>query len=312
MDNSYGRCGKPRIHRSERQVHACEVAGESRHDFRVSRRIVCLSTIPRRKMSCFACVGHWSCKYRRDTPSPLALSSAALAALGRRLEDVVARRHGRRWGQVGHKDRHANTRASIRHSAASVRLKMALLLLTCLASVQLFVLVANLPPRAFGATGLVLSSTTGNAPTGFPQGVAASTALAYSQKQIDDTPRPGLHISAPPAVVAWLLTRDQPCHDATMFLAHISAWSVPPGCYGRIYRPDPRKYQAEVAFGDCAWWVEVLHRPNMLSRGHYHQGTMSKPGAIAVLSPGVQGAGQTGHYAQVIAIAPDSIGLKVA
>ncbi len=262
-------------------------------------------------MQRFVRAGHWSCGCRWDALTLVARPSLALAAVGQWVEDVVARHHGRWWGQVGHKDRGASVRASTRHNAASVRLNMALLLLACLASVQLCVFVANLPPHALGATEIVLSRTAGNGATGFPQGVAALAALADAQMpKVDDTPRPWLHIVVPPSMTAWLLTQNQPCHAATMFLAHISAWTVPPGCYSRIYRPDPGKYRAEVAFGTCTWWVEALHRPNMLSGGHYRQGSVPKPGAIAVLAPGVQGAGQTGHYAQVIAIAPDSIGLK--
>lgn len=196
---------------------------------------------------------------------------------------------------------------------AAARLNAALLVVACLLSVLLLALVAHLPVHDSNATGLAATSTAAHDATGFPQGGAVAAALANAQgQQVVITPRPMLHIVVSPSLVAWRLTLGQPCHDVAMFVAHISAWTVPPGCYGRIYRINPRKYHAEVAFGTCTWWVEALHRPNMLASGQYRQGTVPKPGAIAVLSAGVQGAGKTGHYAEVIAVAPGGYWMLVS
>lgn len=170
-------------------------------------------------------------------------------------------------------------------------------------------LTANLPPRAFATASHVAPIATDVAP--FPQGAAASAVLAASQTQLS-TPPASLHIRVTPAMTAWLLTLNQPCHDVTMFLAHISAWAVPPGCYARVYRPDPKKYHATATFGICTWWVEALHRPKMLESGNYHESSTPRPGAIAAIGPSVQGAGHTGHYAQVIAVAPDHYWMLVS
>ena len=199
------------------------------------------------------------------------------------------------WGRVGQ----------------ATRLNLALLVLSCLLSVQLVALAANFPLQTPNAAALAVTSTRDNTAHDINQGGAVLAALAEFG-QADDLPRPMLHIVVSPSLVAWRLTQGQPCHDATMFVANITAWTVPPGCYGRIYRPDPGKYHAAVAFGTCTWWVEALHHPDILSSGQFRLSSVPKPGAIAVLAAGVQGAGKTGHYAEVIAVAPDHYWMLVS
>ncbi len=100
----------------------------------------------------------------------------------------------------------------------------------------------------------------------------------------------------------------QPCHSTNFFVATISQWAVPPGCFATIYSPDPKSYPAvPSAFGYCNWWVQELHPgyTNILTNPKYPRGTTPVPGAAIYFSPGVQGASSDGHFAQVVAIAPD-------
>src|SRR5262249_44565935 len=66
-------------------------------------------------------------------------------------------------------------------------------------------------------------------------------------------------------------TTGQPCHSATLWVAHLSNWATPPGCYATIFAPNPSNYSADSTFGYCNWWVEALHpnRPDILSNRGY-------------------------------------------
>lgn len=100
-------------------------------------------------------------------------------------------------------------------------------------------------------------------------------------------------------------TAGQPCHDAVRWPKTISQWTVPLGCYSKIYSPNPAHYVSRPSYGWCNWWPEVLH-PQYSGSSALHLPAHSTPkvGAVVSFSPGVQGASSGGHYAQVVAIAP--------
>ncbi|MGH2515122.1 MAG: hypothetical protein ACRDHP_05650 [Ktedonobacterales bacterium] len=100
----------------------------------------------------------------------------------------------------------------------------------------------------------------------------------------------------------------EPCHDTTMFLPAITQWSVPPGCYGNVYQPNPANYIQRPGFGYCNWWVRVNH-PNhadITENISYPRGAKPAVGAAVFFFGNEQGATSEGHWAQVVAIAPDN------
>jgi hypothetical protein len=103
-------------------------------------------------------------------------------------------------------------------------------------------------------------------------------------------------------------TSGQPCQSTDFWVSDISMWATPPDCYATIYTPNPKNYPGvPSAFGYCNWWVEALHTKNrdILDSGKYPRGHTPVPGAAIFFSPNVQGASSAGHYAQVVAVAPD-------
>ncbi|HEU5349680.1 MAG TPA: hypothetical protein VFU63_13795 [Ktedonobacterales bacterium] len=102
-------------------------------------------------------------------------------------------------------------------------------------------------------------------------------------------------------------TAGQPCHDSYMFVPNITEWTVPPGCYATIFTPDPSQYSAPSTFGYCNWWVEALHpkQQDILSGSEYTRSAAPIVGSAMWFPPNVQGASAAGHWAQVVAIAPD-------
>jgi hypothetical protein len=99
----------------------------------------------------------------------------------------------------------------------------------------------------------------------------------------------------------------QPCHDSTMFLPTITQWSVPPGCYGNIYQPNPANYVQRPGFGWCNWWVRVTHpaHPDITESLAYTRGTNPVAGAPVFFDGNEQGASSEGHWAVAVAVAPD-------
>lgn len=82
----------------------------------------------------------------------------------------------------------------------------------------------------------------------------------------------------------------------------ISRWTVPPGCFGKIYYPNPRNYMVNGhvigGFGWCNWWPEALLRnPNVLSWPAHHTPRVGYP----VFYAPVNGE-HVGHYAFVESI----------
>jgi hypothetical protein len=173
------------------------------------------------------------------------------------------------------------------------------------------------------AVGLGLRVFPGAAANPAPQGLAGRQALSYAQPggpgfqsqaifvtspttQPTNTPVPKTTTPAP----IWLGpdTTGQPCHSATLWAPNVGLWTVPPDCYGVIYPIDPSQYPpAGSTFGYCNWWVNELHRdkPNLLYGSQYRRGSAPVPGAAIYFAGLVQGAGASGHFAQVVAIAPD-------
>lgn len=108
-------------------------------------------------------------------------------------------------------------------------------------------------------------------------------------------------------------TNGQPCHDTYMFVPNISEWTVPPGCYATIYTPNRSIYTAPSTFGYCNWWVEALHpkQQDILYGTEYARTTTPVVGAAIWFPPNQQGASSAGHWAQVVAIAPDHYWLLI-
>jgi hypothetical protein len=108
-------------------------------------------------------------------------------------------------------------------------------------------------------------------------------------------------------------TTGQPCHDTLMFVANITQWTSPPGCYANIYTPDRTQYTAPSTFGFCNWWVEALHpkQQDILYGTEYARTTTPIVGAAMWFPPNEQGASAAGHWAQVVAIGPDHYWLLI-
>ncbi len=187
--------------------------------------------------------------------------------------------------------------------------------MTWFASVCLAMILASVALGLRAFPGVEASST--------PQGLAGRQALSYAQpsgpgfqsQAVADTiptaaptntPVPQKPIAAP----IWLGpdTVGQPCHSATLWAPNVGLWTVPPDCYGTIYPIDPSQYPpVDSTFGYCNWWVNELHRDkaNLLYGSQYRRGSAPAAGAAIYFAGLVQGAGASGHFAQVVAIAPD-------
>ena len=93
------------------------------------------------------------------------------------------------------------------------------------------------------------------------------------------------------------------CRSAVMFVASISQWTTPPGCYAHVYDPIPSQYPARPSWGWCNWWPEEVH-PALPSTTALSLPGHSQPrvGAVVFFSGGVQGASAQGHYATVVGV----------
>jgi CHAP domain len=122
------------------------------------------------------------------------------------------------------------------------------------------------------------------------------------------TIQPGL--SVPPVNPA----TGQLCHDKTMWVANLTNWTAPPGCYAKIFQPVQSAYYSPTSFGFCNWWVEALHPKHpdiLLDSAKYTTGSTPVPGAAMWFDPGVQGASSAGHWAVVVAVNPDNYWILV-
>ena len=99
-------------------------------------------------------------------------------------------------------------------------------------------------------------------------------------------------------------TTGQPCQGQTVrWPSSISQWTVPLGCFGGVFHINPNNYVYRSGFGWCNWWPEVLN-PKDADVLNDTNIAHPIPGAIVFFSPGVQGAGGSGHWAQVVAVSP--------
>jgi hypothetical protein len=105
-----------------------------------------------------------------------------------------------------------------------------------------------------------------------------------------------------------------PCVGPVQFPATIDTWTVPAGCYGLIYTPDPAKYPSRPGFGYCNWWVRVMDpdHPDITENTSYPRGSVPRIGAAVFFDGGVQGADPAGHWSRVGAIAPDGYWMLVS
>jgi hypothetical protein len=108
------------------------------------------------------------------------------------------------------------------------------------------------------------------------------------------------------SLVAYGLISIQPCHDAYQFVPNISQWTVPPGCYANVYRPNPANYPVRASWGWCNWWVEETHPqdPNVTGATSYPRGTAPIANAAVFIDGGEQGASSAGHWAESVAVSP--------
>lgn len=99
----------------------------------------------------------------------------------------------------------------------------------------------------------------------------------------------------------------EPCNDPVQFVPDVSLWTIPPGCYGNIYHPNPANYVQRPGYGWCNWWVRVRHpdHPDITENKSYPEGSKPVPGAAVFFFGNVQGADSAGHWAQVAGVAPD-------
>lgn len=155
----------------------------------------------------------------------------------------------------------------------------------------------------FGANQAELSN--GNTPP--PSGRAPWYAFAGSAALATVAPPPPVSQQARLTPVSGQASSLEPCHDSTRFLASISQWAVPPGCYGLIYTPNPANYISRPGFGFCNWWVRVTHpnHPDITENLAYPRGTDPVAGAPIFFDGNEQGAESIGHWAVAVAVAPD-------
>jgi hypothetical protein len=108
-----------------------------------------------------------------------------------------------------------------------------------------------------------------------------------------------------PVVTSGSVTSGQPCRTTVVWPSSISQWTVPLGCYSKIYYPNPANYPSRPSYGWCNWWPEVLHPWLSGSNALHlpsHGGFAPRPGAVVYFRPYQQGASSAGHYAQVVAV----------
>jgi hypothetical protein len=106
----------------------------------------------------------------------------------------------------------------------------------------------------------------------------------------------------------------EPCNDPVKFLPVIEQWSVPPGCYANIYKPNQANYPFRPGYGWCNWWVRENHlaQRDITENQAYKHGTTPVRGAAIFFYGNVQGAASAGHWAQVVAIAPDNYWILIS
>lgn len=170
-------------------------------------------------------------------------------------------------------------------------------------------------PVTFGLTTLALllalgfgtHEAQGNGNTPPPSGSAPWYAFAGSAAIATVAPPPPAAAQQAASGGTGMASPLEPCRQSTQFLANLSQWAVPPGCYGTIYTPNPANYVSRPGFGWCNWWVRVTHPTHLdiTESLAYPRGTNPVAGAPIYFDGNEQGADSAGHWAVAVAIAPD-------
>ncbi len=170
-------------------------------------------------------------------------------------------------------------------------------------------------PVTFGLTTLALllalgfgtHEAQGNGNTPPPSGSAPWYAFAGSAAIATVAPPPPAAAQQAASAGTGMASPLEPCRQSTQFLASLSQWAVPPGCYGTIYTPNPANYVSRPGFGWCNWWVRVTHPTHLdiTESLAYPRGTNPVAGAPIYFDGNEQGADSAGHWAVAVAIAPD-------
>lgn len=123
----------------------------------------------------------------------------------------------------------------------------------------------------------------------------------WSQAKLAPAVPSGAEVALPPGIMA-----GEPCTEdrAIVWTVPVSRWAIPPGCFAKIYYPDPRDYmvngQVIGGFGWCNWWPEALLRnPRALDAPEHLQPRVGVPVFYIPINAHI------GHYAFVESIGPN-------
>ncbi len=190
-------------------------------------------------------------------------------------------------------------------------------IVACIVGVLGFQLVhpSALGDKASGASGVNsdVPQPSGRGPITASIGVIVAVPppqAKHSSQNTSSAPTP----SGSGAYVAYGLSSIQPCHDSVKFVANISQWTVPPGCYANIFKPNPANYPSRASWGWCNWWVEETHPqdPNVTGATNYRRGTVPVANAAIFIDGGEQGASSAGHWAESVAVSSDGYWILIS
>lgn len=169
--------------------------------------------------------------------------------------------------------------------------------LACLTLTGAVFLVSWTP--ASGAEG---TAHRGTATARTPDATAKVSAKVLGNAAIAPTATP-----SPTPIPTVATTAAELCTDDQKFVPNIGEWTVPPGCYATIYTPNTADFPYRPGFGYCNWWVRERHQnhPDITENTTLPRGDTPLAGAVVWFDPNVQGATSAGHWAQVVAVAPD-------
>ncbi|HEX9036094.1 MAG TPA: hypothetical protein VF808_03800 [Ktedonobacterales bacterium] len=182
-----------------------------------------------------------------------------------------------------------------------------------------FVHPSSLGDRVNGPTGITINGTpqpSGHGPLTASIGVIVAMPAPQAQhsKQSNSSGGGSNGPTGSGNMTVYGLTSIQPCHDAYQFVPNISQWTVPPGCYSYIFRPNPANYPPRASWGWCNWWVEESHPqdPNVTGSTRYPRGTAPVANAAVFIDGGEQGASAEGHWVESIAVSPGGYWVLIA
>jgi hypothetical protein len=189
-------------------------------------------------------------------------------------------------------------------------------IVACIVGVLGFQLIhpAAIGDKASGASSASVTGTpepSGRGPITASIGVIVAMPAPKAQHSTQSTgPTP----SGSGNYIAYGITSIMPCHDSVKFVANISQWTVPPGCYANIYKPNPANYPSRASWGYCNWWVEESHPqdPNVTGATSYRRGTVPVANAAVFIDGGEQGAGPEGHWVESVAVSSDGYWILIS